>query len=89
MAVVELVVEMPEMADTESGDLEDEDRIAVPDHVAARSVAEIAPDVGGHVADEDVADALRDVGGRAALAPAVQNMGNAAPFSGTGSPACH
>ena len=59
MGVVELVVQMAEMADAEAGDLEDEDRVAVPDHLAAGIVAVVAADVGGDVADVDVADALR------------------------------
>src|SRR3954465_5790084 len=56
VAVVKLVVEMAEMADAEARDLEDEDRIAVADHVGAGIVAEIAADVGGDVANEGVAD---------------------------------
>ena len=45
------------------GDLEDEDRVAVLDHLAVGAVAVIAADIGGHVADEDVAEALGDFGG--------------------------
>ena len=69
LAVVELMVQVPEMADAEAGDLEDEDRVAVLDHLAATIVAEIAADVGGHVADEDVADALRLYSHRSPFSP--------------------
>lgn len=57
-------------------DLEDEDRIAVADHVGTGIVAEIATDIGRDVADECVADALRHDGRFAVLAPAMQHMGN-------------
>ena len=65
------------MADAQAGDLEDEDRIAVLDHLGVRAVAEIAADVGGYIADEDVADALGDLRRLTVIAPAVQHMGNA------------
>ena len=74
VAVIELVVQMPEMADAEPGDLEDEDRVAIPDHLAAAAVAVIAPDVGGDVADIDVFDAQAGQRGLALLAPALQHM---------------
>src|SRR4029077_20609933 len=54
MAVVELVVQMAEMADAEARDLEDEDRVAVADHVRAGVVAEVTADIGGDIADEGV-----------------------------------
>src|SRR4029079_684739 len=57
MGFVELVVQMAEMADAKTGDLEDEDRVAVPDHLAAGTLAVIAADVGGDVTDIDVVDA--------------------------------
>src|SRR6185312_16680547 len=56
MAVVELHMQMPEMADAEPGDLENENRVAVLDHVGAGMVAVEAADVGRDIADEDVAD---------------------------------
>ena len=70
-------MQVAEMADAEAGDLEDEDRVAVLDHLAAGIVAEIAADVGGDIADEDVADALGDLRRLPVVAPAVQHMGNA------------
>ena len=66
------------MADAEAGDLEDEDRVAVPDHLAAGIVGVIAADVGGDVADVDVADAFRDQRRLAVVAPAVQHVRDAA-----------
>ncbi len=60
VAFVELVMQVPEMADAETCDLEYEDRIAVLDHLAVRIVAVIAPDVGCHIADQHIADAERD-----------------------------
>src|SRR6202011_1746856 len=74
MALVELVMQVPEMADAETGDLEYEDRVAVLDHLGAGIVAEIAPDVGRHIADVPVADALRDSCRLSVIAPAVQHM---------------
>ncbi len=62
------------MADAKAGDLEDEDRIAVLDHLATGVLAPIAADIGGDVADIDVADPLRVVRGLAVLSPAVQHM---------------
>ena len=76
MRVVELVMQMAEMADAEAGDLEDEDRVAVLDHRAAGTFAIIAADVGGDVADIDVADARRDLRRLSVLAPAVQDVRN-------------
>src|SRR6202140_2310189 len=74
MALAELVMEVPEMADAETCDLEDEDRVAVLDHLAVRIVAEIAPDVGRDVADQRIADAERYSCGLSVIAPAVQHM---------------
>ena len=68
---------MAEMADAEARHLEDEDGVAVTDHVGAGIVAEIATDVGRDVADEGVADALRHDGRLAVLAPAMQHTRNA------------
>ena len=78
MAVVKLVVQVSEMADAQPGDLEDEDRVAVLDHLAIGIVAEIAADVGGHIADQHVANADRDFRRLSGVAPAVQHMRDAA-----------
>ena len=59
-----------------SDSLEDEDRVAVFDHLHARIIEEIAANVGRDVADIDIADALGDLSRLAVLAPAVQHMGN-------------
>ena len=57
MRVVELVMQVAEMADAEAGHLKDEDRVAVLDHLAPGALAIVAADIGGNVADIDVADA--------------------------------
>src|SRR5207342_786772 len=74
MALVELVVQMAEMADAQARDLENEDRVAVLDHLAAGTLAVIAADVGGDVADIDVVDAQADKGGLPVIAPAMEHM---------------
>src|SRR6516164_10634196 len=77
MSIVELVMQMPEMANAETGHLEDEDRVAVLDHVNARVIAVEAADVGRDIADQYVADPLENLGGLVVVAPAVQHMRNA------------
>src|SRR3954453_2756556 len=77
MAVVELVVKMAEMADAEARDLEDENGVAVTDHVGAGIVAEIAADGGRDVANEVFADSPRHDGRLSVLAPAMQHTWNA------------
>src|SRR5206468_7981217 len=56
MTVVELVMQVTEMADAKAGDLEDKDRVAIPDHFTVRIVAKIASDVNRDVADQYIAD---------------------------------
>src|SRR6201992_3299999 len=76
MAVVERNMQVPEMADAQPGDLEDEDRIAVADHFAAGILAPVTTDIGGDVADQHIADLLIDARGAAVVTPAVQYMRN-------------
>ena len=70
-------MQMAEMADAQACDLEDEDRVAVLDHVGAGIVAVEAADIGRDVADQHVADLLMDIGRLPVLAPAMQHMRNA------------
>jgi hypothetical protein len=76
MAVVELDMQMPEMADAEAGDLEDEDRVNVLDHVLAGIFTVEAADVGRDIAYEDVADLFGDFRRAPVLVPAVQHIGD-------------
>jgi len=55
-----ILMQVAEVTDAEASDLEDEDRIAVLDHLGIRIVAESAPDIGRHIADIHIADALVD-----------------------------
>src|SRR5581483_12204247 len=77
MTIVELHMQMAKMADAEAGNLEDEYRVAILDHVRAGGVAEIAADIGGDVADEDVADPLRNLRWLSVVTPAMQYMRDA------------
>src|ERR1044072_6800064 len=67
-------MEVTEMADAEAGDLEDENGIAVPDHVGAGEVTVVAADVGGDVGENGVAETELYMRRLAALAPAVKDV---------------
>ena len=76
MAVGQRMVQMAEVPDAKPGHLEDEDRIAVRDHlrVGVAAIEHVAADVGRHVADKHVADGEGVPGRGAVVVPAVQYM---------------